>query len=70
MAVKWCFEIKGKHRDGEPKSTRPDVDNMTKMFLDCCTKTGFWTDDSLVVSLIIEKFYATIPGVYVHIEEL
>lgn len=68
--VKWCFPITGKHRDGEYKSTKPDTDNLQKMLKDCMTDVGFWTDDALVASEIIEKFYSKIPGIFICIEEL
>lgn len=70
VMVKWCFPITGKHQDGEYKATKPDVDNMFKMFADVCTHLGYWTDDSLISSLVIEKFYANIPGIYIVIEEV
>lgn len=41
-----------------------------KLFLDCCTTVGFWSDDNLVASLVVEKFYSDIPGIYVKIEPL
>ncbi|NTX59017.1 RusA family crossover junction endodeoxyribonuclease, partial [Myxococcus sp. CA039A] len=31
---------------------------------------GYWTDDAIVASEIIEKFWADLPGIYVKIEEL
>ena len=34
------------------------------------TDLGFWVDDSLVCSEIIEKFWADTPGIYVKIEVL
>ena len=42
-------------RDGEYKITKPDLDNSFKMFADVCTKLGYWTDDNLIASLVIEK---------------
>lgn len=70
LITKWCFPIKGKHEDGEWKTTKPDTDNMVKMFKDCMTDLGYWTDDAIVASEIIEKFWAKIPGIYVVIESL
>lgn len=70
LMTKWCFPITGKHKDGEWKITKPDLDNSIKMFADVCTKLGYWTDDSLITSLIVEKFWADIPGIYVVIESL
>ena len=70
LVVKWCFALSGKHRDGEYRTSRPDTDNLQKLLKDCMTKVGFWTDDALVASEIVEKFWAEQPGVYIYIEEL
>lgn len=70
LTVKWCFPLTGKHKDGEYKYTRPDTDNLNKMLKDCMTACGFWKDDALVASEIIEKFWAERPGIYIKIEEL
>lgn len=70
LVVKWLFPITGSHKDGEYKFTRPDTDNLQKMLKDCMTKCGFWKDDALVVSEIIEKFWADNPGIFIRIEVL
>lgn len=70
LFTKWCFPVTGKHRDGEYKYTRPDTDNLQKMLKDCMTKCGYWSDDALVASEIVEKFWAKRPGIYIRIEEL
>lgn len=70
LMVKWCFPIKGKHEDGEWKTTKPDTDNLQKLLKDCMTDCGYWKDDALVVSEIVEKFWAKLPGIYIRIEEL
>lgn len=70
LYVKWCFPITGKHTNGEYKYTKPDLDNSQKLLQDCMTDLGFWKDDSLVVSLITEKFWAQLPGIYIKIEEV
>ena len=64
LVVKWCFP-KGKHKNGEYKSTKPDTDNLNKMLKDCMTKCGFWKDDALVASEICEKFWADVSGIYI-----
>ena len=69
LTVKWCFP-RGRRRDGEYKTTRPDTDNLQKLLKDCMTACGYWTDDALVASEICEKFWAEIPGIYIKIEEL
>jgi len=70
LIVKWCFPITGKAADGQYKHTKPDIDNSQKLLFDCMTECGYWKDDALVVSLIAEKFWAALPGIYIKIEEL
>lgn len=69
LVVKWLFP-KGKHKNGEYRTTKPDTDNLQKMLKDCMTKLEFWKDDSLVVSEHIEKFWADVPGIYILIQEV
>ena len=69
LVVKWCFP-RGRHRDGEYRITKPDTDNLQKLLKDCMTATGFWTDDALVASEIVEKFWAERPGIFIRVEEL
>lgn len=69
LVTKWCFP-RGKHRDGEYRITRPDTDNLQKLLKDVMTNLGFWVDDALVASEIVEKFWAEIPGIYICIEKL
>lgn len=70
VIVKWLFPITGKHQDGEYKVTKPDLDNASKLLLDCCTKLRFWNDDAQISSLVSEKFWADTPGIYIAIENL
>lgn len=69
LITKWCFP-KGKHPQGEYRITKPDTDNLQKLLKDCMTKSGFWKDDALVASEVIEKFWADPPGIWIRIEEL
>lgn len=70
LVTKWCFPKGEKHYDGEYRITKPDTDNLQKLLKDCMTMSGFWKDDALVASEIIEKFWTEIPGIWIHIEEL
>ena len=70
LITKWCFPITGEHKDGEYKTTRPDTDNLQKMLKDVMTDLGYWKDDCLVASEIVEKFWAERPGIYVCIENI
>lgn len=69
LVVKWLFP-KSNHNDGEYRITKPDTDNLQKLLKDCMTTVGFWEDDALVASEIVEKFWAETPGIYIRIEEL
>lgn len=69
LVTKWCFP-NGRHKDGEYRITKPDTDNLQKLLKDCMTMCGFWKDDALVASEIVEKFWAEVPGIYIRIEEL
>jgi Holliday junction resolvase RusA-like endonuclease len=66
----WCFEKTGDHQDGTYKTTKPDTDNLVKLLKDCMTSLGYWTDDALVASEVIEKYWADMPGIYIKIEEV
>lgn len=67
LVTKWCFPIVGNHTDGEYKTTKPDTDNLQKLLKDVMTGLGYWTDDALVASEVVEKFWASIPGIYIAI---
>lgn len=46
---------------GLPKSTRPDVDNLTKLVLDAITDAGIaWDDDAQATTVCASKRYAYI----------
>lgn len=72
VIVKWLFPIPegSKYYDGEWKITKPDTHNLNKLPFDIMTDLKYWTDDALVASEIIEKFWAKVPGIYVVIESL
>ena len=70
LVTKWLFEVDDEHEDGQWKTTKPDTDNLIKLFKDCMTRTGWWYDDAQVCSEITEKFYADRPGIYVRVERI
>lgn len=69
LVTKWCWP-RGKCNNGAYKTTKPDTDNMIKLLKDCMTDVGFWKDDCQVASEITEKFWADVPGIYVHVSAL
>lgn len=70
LVVKWCYPVKGKHKNGEYKATKPDTDNLNKALKDIMEDLGFFVNDSRVASETIEKFWADIPGIYIWLEQL
>ena len=70
LITKWCFPSRSKHENGQYRITKPDTDNLQKMLKDVMTDLNFWNDDAQVASEITEKFWADVPGIYIHIEEL
>lgn len=73
LITKWFYPTQSStHQDGDWKITSPDTDNLVKLPKDCMTTLGFWKDDALVASEIIEKFWVkeSPSGVYVKIEKL
>jgi len=51
-------------------STRPDIDNLTKGYVDAFTRAGYWTDDSQIAALAVSKWRGPHPGTLVTIERL
>lgn len=68
LIAKWCFPKGSSHTDGEYKITKPDTDNLQKLLKDCMTVCGYWKDDALVASEIVEKFWTDLPGIYIRVE--
>ena len=78
LVTKWIWPCDPKfyvnankaHKEGEWKVSKPDTDNLIKLFKDCMTRCCFWHDDAQVCSEITEKFYGNRPGIYVRVETL
>lgn len=70
LVTKWLFPLVSGTENGQYKHTRPDTDNLQKLLKDCMSNCGYWKDDALVVSEIVEKFWAEVPGIYIKIEEV
>ena len=64
VTVFFYYPVKKPHKNGEPKITRPDGDNMVKLLLDRATKTGaFWDDDAQISDLRIVRAYSEPSGI-------
>ena len=70
LITKWIYPKGTDKQHGEYKTSKPDIDNMQKLLLDCMTKLKFWNDDSQIASLIAEKFHGEVPGIYIKLEVL
>lgn len=69
LITKWIWPCIKQHPMEGYKTTKPDTDNLIKMFKDCMTG-GYWIDDAQVASEITEKFYGNTTGIYVRVEKL
>lgn len=69
LSIVFHYPARRPHKNGQGKTTRPDVDNLAKLPIDVLTKLGFWLDDSQIISLSLGKFYSENVGVMVKIAE-
>lgn len=70
LHIRWCFATNKPSLYGAPKVTKPDTDNMIKLFKDCMTEVGFWKDDAQVFREINEKMWGPICGIWVNVIEV
>lgn len=68
--LKICWPTNGKHRQNEPRTNPPDLDNWEKTFNDLCEKCGIITDDAHIVAKHTYKMWADPAGVFVRFEEI
>lgn len=68
LVVKFCFPLVTGSYDGQPKTTKPDCDNLVKLLQDVMNKLNYFDDDRFVVSLIAQKFWSKIPGLFISLE--
>ena len=67
LIVEWSFHFPASKPGlcNKLKPTRPDVDNLQKLFKDCLTRAGFWRDDAQVAVETASKWYRARPGIRV-----
>lgn len=70
VEMRICWPTEGKHRQGEPKVTKPDNDNTEKVVNDCLQRLGFFKDDSQIADNRTMKMWADPAGIYLKIEEM
>ena len=69
LHVSFFYQPDSKHKSGTFKTSKPDTDNLIKLFKDCMTKVGFWKDDAQVAAEYVEKMYWTLPGIHVIVSD-
>ena len=57
VEIKFTFPVKDKKRWGKRKTTRVDVDNVAKGFIDALQTTGYFKDDAHISDLYISKYW-------------
>lgn len=70
LRVSFYYPVRKPHRNGEPKITRPDTDNMIKLLKDTATDCGYWKDDAQIVDERITKSYADPSGIFFDVEQI
>lgn len=70
IEVRWCYPLKGKHRQGEPYAQKPDIDNSCKSLFDALQRLGFIADDRLIVEEHVYQAWSEPSGVYVRISQV
>lgn len=70
VEVRWCYPLRGRHRQGDPYAQKPDIDNSVKALLDALVRLGFISDDRLIAELRVVQAWAEPPGVYVRCAEI
>ena len=63
----WAYPCGEVHVDGEPRSTKPDTDNIQKLLKDCMTELGYWHDDAQVATETITKMWSRTPGIVIEV---
>lgn len=69
LLVVWGFPA-GKHKNGEPCTNKPDLDNANKMLQDVMQELGFFKDDKNIVQLNLSKIWTWHPGVMIELKKV
>lgn len=67
LTIRFVYPLgtKPKRYAGDPKVTRPDLDNLGKVVIDAIAEDGrFFDDDSQIYRLTLEKWYGDTEGSY------
>lgn len=70
IEVRWCYPLRGRHNQGEPYASKPDIDNSCKALFDALQGLGFIADDRLIVEEHVYQAWSEPPGVFVRISQV
>lgn len=68
--LRLCWPTGGRHPQGSPKGTKPDLDNVEKTFWDVCEQLGYFAGDQQIAAKQVSKAWADPAGVYLRLEEI
>ena len=69
LSIIWGFPA-GKHKSGEPCTSKPDLDNANKLLQDVMQELGFFKDDKNIVQLNLSKIWTLNPAVMIEIKKV
>jgi len=58
------------HKNGEPCTNKPDLDNANKILQDVMQELGFFKDDKNIVQLNLSKIWTWHPGVMIELKKV
>lgn len=70
LEIRWCFPLRGGHRQGEPYAQKPDWDNSAKVPCDALQRLGFIADDKQICDGRVVKAWSEPSGVYMRLAEI
>lgn len=69
LEIRFYFATKAKRDWGEPKETKPDLDNAAKLLIDAMANVGFFkVGDQQIAWLAVRKYWAEAPSVRIDIK--
>ena len=69
LNIIWGFPA-GKHKNGEPCTNKPDLDNANKILQDVMQELRFFKDDKNIVQLNLSKIWTWHPGVMIELKKV
>lgn len=70
LTWKLIWPVDARHASGEPKTTKPDADNVVKTLNDLLESCRIIANDAQICDLRVVKAYGEPAGIYVRIEEV